>query len=137
MSDKLASSGLRKKASYNTSIFLDVFKTSVPCLFFRLSVNAALGLPLFLAYLASDYSDFLFVTCDTLSLCAFLFALEIILALVSLACCNSCKLNFISLDVYLLCAYLTLFIASLHLSVKLSINLAHMIAVSIVSSITF
>lgn len=137
MSDRSASGGLGKKASCSTSIFLDVSKTSVPCLFFRSGVNIALGLNLFLAYLASDHSDFLSITYDTLSLCASLCALEITLALVCLACCSLCKLGSVGLDVHRLCAYLTLSIASLHLSVKPGIDLAHMTAVGIVSLIAF
>jgi hypothetical protein len=135
--DRSASGGLGKKASYSTSIFLDVSETSVPCLFFRSGVNAVLGLPLFLAYFASDHSDFSSVTCDTLSLCASLFAREITLALVCLACCSSCKLDSVGLDLHRLCAHLTSSIASLHLSVKPGIDLAHMTAVGIVSSIAF
>ena len=137
MSDRSASGGLGKKASCNTSIFSDVSKTGMLCLFFRSGVNAALGFPLFLAHFTSDHSDFSSVTCDTLSLCISLFAREITLALVCLACCSSCKLDSIGLDLHRLCAYLTSSIISLHLSIKPGIDLAYMTAMGIVSSIAF
>ena len=62
---------------------------------------------------------------------------EIRLALVCLACCSSCKLDSVGLDLHRLCARLTSSIASLRSSVKPGIDLAHMIAVGIVSSIAF
>ena len=137
MSDRSASGGLGKKASCSTSIYSDVSETSVPCLFFRSGVNAVLGLPLFLAHFASDHSDFSSVTCDTLSLCASLFAREIILALVCLAYCSSCKLDSVGRDLHRLYVHLTLSIVSLYLSVKPGIDLVYMTTVGIVFLVIF
>ena len=137
MSDKSASSGLGKKASYSTSIFSDISETNVPYLFFRSGINVALRLPLFLAYFASDYSDFSSVACDTLSLCTSLFAREITLTRVCLTYYSSYKLDSVGLDLHRLYARLTSSIISLHSSVKPDIDLVYITAVGIVSSIAF
>jgi hypothetical protein len=51
--------------------------------------------------------------------------------------CSSCKLDFVGLGLHRLCAYLTSSIASLQLSVKPGIDLAHMTTIVTVSSIAF